>query len=345
MGRTRDPEEYAERIQEEIVHCLYCQPYEGGECVWVRGRRTSLWDLFWANRVPEKLWEEVARRLRCPSCGHSEMDPAEDVGTKFDYEYAHEERIRRAERRYGDRLAEFSVFLREYPYLGATHPVGRAILKQIKAFPCWAIKDEIWIRARRVLGGTRLATADLLPPDPQKVAVREGRYNHPGHAYWYLASTDYAAAAEVVGPGERIAWVQRFRIPERDNLLDVRAWTPDDGRAYTEAGDPKDVPLLAVGLIFSEVLGESPARDAPWKPEYLAPRFIADAAKNQGYRGIIFKSPRHFDDNLVVFDRSLPFEPVGEPEIYTLPEHFEKLAEGMFSLGGFPNSFWVPGLS
>lgn len=344
MSRTRDPEEYADRIQEVIVTCLYCQPYDG-EYVWVRGSRIWLEDLFDNFGVPQRLRDEVAGHLRCPSCGHGGMDRSEDVGTKFEYEYAHEELIRRAEKKYGDRLADFSVLLREYPYLGAKHPVGRAILKQIRAFPRWTIKDEIWFRARGVQGGTRLAIADLMPPDPQKVPVPEGRYNHAGYAYWYLASTDYAAAAEVVGPGERMAWVQQFRIAELDNLLDLRAWTADDGRGYTEAGEPREVPLLAVGMIFSEVLGERPARDAPWKPEYLVPRFIADAAKNQGYRGIIFKSPRHFDDNLVVFDRTLPFEPLGEPAVYTLPERFEEQAEGMFFFGGFPTSFWVPGPS
>lgn len=342
MSRKRDPEEYAERIQEEIVHCLNCQPRDSGEWVWIKGRRTSLWDLLNNYRVPEKLHEEVARRLRCPSCGHTPMHPAEDVGTKFDYEYDHEERIHRAQRRHGVRLAEFSRFLREYPYLGVMHPVGRALLKQIKAFPRWTIRDETWFRARRVQGETRLATADLLPPDPRKVQVPEGRYNHAGQAYWYLASTDYAAAAEVVAPGEQMVWVQRFRILELTDVLDVRVWSAGEWRAHTETGEPKDFPLLAIGLIFSEALKEEIARDATWKPEYLVPRFIADAAKNQGYRGIIFNSPRHSGDNLVVFDRTQSFEAIGEPEIYTLPKWFEEVREGAFFLSLFPDPFGAP---
>lgn len=345
VSRTRDPEEYAERIQEGIVHCFNCQPFEDGECIWVRGRRTSLSDLFNEYRVPEKLWEEVARRLRCPSCGHSEMDWREDVGTKFDYEYAHEELIDRAEGRYGARLDEFSRFLREFPYLGVTHPVGRALFKQIKVLPHWTIADETWFRARRVQSGGRLTTSDMVPPDPRKVQVPEGRYNHAGRAYWYLASTDYAAAAEVVAPGERMAWAQRFRIPELTDVLDVRAWSAGEWRASTESGEPKDFPLLAIGLIFSEALKEEVARDATWKPEYLVPRFIPDAAKNQGYQGIIFNSPRHHNDNLVVFDRTLPFEAIGEPEIYTLPKWFEEGGEDDFFLSLFPDPFAAPGAS
>jgi hypothetical protein len=71
-------------------------------------------------------------------------------------------------------------------------------------------------------------------------------------------------------------------------------------------------PLLPVGLT-SEYISSTAAATA-WKPEYLVPRFIADCARYAGYRGIIFNSSKHHDENLVLFAwEDLAITPEGNP--------------------------------
>ncbi len=62
----------------------------------------------------------------------------------------------------------------------------------------------------------------------------------------------------------------------------------------------------------------APPRDSPWKPEYFVPRYIADCAKEAGFRAIRFRSARAFGTNLVVFewDERL-VKAVGEPRSRT----------------------------
>jgi hypothetical protein len=83
MGRRmRSPEEWAARIQSRISFCIYCQPYEGGEAVWVLGLQTPLEDLMEEVRVPEQDRDEVASMLHCLNCGRDSFDRGDDYGEK-----------------------------------------------------------------------------------------------------------------------------------------------------------------------------------------------------------------------------------------------------------------------
>lgn len=151
-----------------------------------------------------------------------------------------------------------------------------------------------------------------------------------------LASTADAAAAEVVRAGETTAWIQEWSIDHLDGVLDLHPWSPDDNAPFDDDERPKEVPLLAVAMIFGDQVTSIPARSEGWKPEYLVPRFLADAAKLNGFSAILFKSPRYYDKNLVVFDREAGFQPVGVPRIVELPEYLDKKREGIFFYQGFP---------
>lgn len=329
-------DDYIERIHPEIRHCVYCQPYDDGEPVWVFGNRTNLEDLFDEHHVPERMRDDVADGLVCPGCS-AQLSRWADVGVKHDFEEAHDRRIGEARRRYESSLLKFQSYLRDYPYLGAGHPVGRRILKEIGSFPAQQLIGRTWFRARRVASGRRVTTADMFPPDPSRISIPEGRYNHAGQAYWYLASTPEAASAEAAGPSEELAWVQSFKIEALVKILDVRAWEAEDERFLDEEGNPREVPLIAVALVFTDQLVEWVARDAPQKAAYNVPRFVADAARKAGFEGILFRSPRHFDDNLVLFDRNLRLRPVREPKLITIPDHLIRIQEeGLFFMDGFP---------
>jgi hypothetical protein len=56
-------------------------------------------------------------------------------------------------------------------------------------------------------------------------------------------------------------------------------------------------------------------RSQAWKPGYLVPRFVMDAAKRAGFEGIRYRSARASEgQNLVLFRRDWPAECIGEPK-------------------------------
>jgi len=59
-------------------------------------------------------------------------------------------------------------------------------------------------------------------------------------------------------------------------------------------------------------------------------------AKYHGIAGIVFSSSRHYDSNLVIFERDTPFEFVGEPELFKIPDYFSRFKNGLFYIQGFP---------
>jgi hypothetical protein len=317
---VKDLDELIEAVEEQVRFCANCQPWEGGEPIWVQGAQTSIEDLLEAVDVPEDLKDEVVSRIQCRNCG-SEVGRYDEVGTLHGFEVEHERRIEDAERKYADRLYKFSHYLRSYPYLGAEHQVGRELLKLVKLFPKIGLGKQTWYRARVVLDGNM--PNDLGPPEPDLVAIPEGRFNHFGQAHWYLASTDVAAAMECSRCGQRVVAVQGWHIDRLANVLDLRAWLADGDSIQDGAERTAEVPLLGLALIFGDFTTMSPQAQAGWKPEYFVPRFIADAAKEAGFEGIIYKSERHMSENLVVFDRKSPFSKVEEPRLLLIPEQID----------------------
>ncbi len=81
-------------------------------------------------------------RSSCPHCG-ADIDRPAEVGTKFEYEIEHAFRVESAEKRYSSQLQNFSDFIQRYPYLGATHRIGRRLLKEIAQFPKIALPKAL----------------------------------------------------------------------------------------------------------------------------------------------------------------------------------------------------------
>jgi len=181
-----------------------------------------------------------------------------------------------------------------------------------------------------------MTTADLQPPNPERDEIPEGRFNHFGQACWYLSNEAEAAAAEVTSSEERLAWVQGWKVEHARNVLDLRAWYADDDRAFDQEGRPLAFPLLAIALIFGDHLSETSERKCALRPEYLVPRFVADAARHAGYSGILFKSVRSLGENLILFDGQAALIPVGEPKLTQLDEPTVGIRDGLFMHQGFP---------
>lgn len=306
----RSLKEYVKGIQPEIVHCYNCQPFEEGEVVWVLGERHWLEELFDEHEVPESIRDELAENLDCSFCG-TRMQRFDDVGLMSQAEKEFDRRLEGSMELYAQPLSEFAAFLESYPYLGLQHPLGRQIILAMDDFPKTDISGSQWFRARRITGGTKLGIDDLRPPDPAKVPISEGRYNHFGQAHWYLADSEVGAADEALQKGETLAWMQRVYMHEGSSILEVSRWWLTEHTG---------LPLIAMALVFSRVLERPVDRTTGWKPEYFVPRFVGDAAKVAGFKGVLFTSARHYHRNLVLFDPdSVRYDFRGEPYVFELP--------------------------
>lgn len=299
-------DDYIELIQPKIAYCNYDQPYDGGDVVWILGTCLTLNELFDIYDVPENdtLRDELAGSLHCEGCG-VDLERYDQIGEKTEEELEADEKWAEWHLQYLPKIEEFGEFLAKYPYLGADHDLGKELLLKITEFPSIDIEGEFWWRARKPIGGKLLKPKDMRPP---KYAEAEGRFNHFGQSVFYLASEKEAALKEILDEDECIAWVQRFKVKEAKNILDLSAFISVN----------EEYPILALGLNI-ELPSMIPDKESPWKPEYFVPRFIADCAKLKGFNGIKFKSEKHYKDNLVIFAwDSSSIKPMGKPAILEL---------------------------
>jgi len=325
-------ERCVEKVQEDILACPNEQIYDGTAVSW-----SYLEDILIDRHVPKRLWDDVVSQLRCPKCD-STFQIWYKVGIKPQCEIMHEHRIEKALKHHNGKLIEFTNFLKSTPYLGVLHPIGKRIVKEIGGLVGNSITNQSWFRARRLDSPVPMTIDDLRPPDPRKKEIPEGRFNHFGQGCWYLADDPTAAAAEVMSSMERLTWVQEWKIENVSNVLDLRAWQADDNRAYDHEGEPIDFPLLPIALIFGDYLNAKPPKESRWHPEYLVPRFVADAARHAGFSGIWFRSTRSFGENLVLFDTRTPLLPVGTPNLVRLDDKDAERRDGLFFYQGFPIS-------
>lgn len=264
--------------------------------------------------VPDELRDEIAEGLTCPYCRAS-LDATSDVGELRQWEVEERRKWHEWTIRYAKKLDEFYDHLAHYPMLGLKHPLGRAINKRIPEL--WRVAsadvtEKLWFRARILPESTEPTTDDLGPP-PLGCNIPEGRFNHQGQPFLYLASTEDTAAAEAVGDGMpegKKCWVQSFRVLRTGEILDLRSERYDisDSR----------VPLLATGLMHSGKMDQTVDRSNGWKPEYFIPRFIADSARAHGADGMMYTSTKGFRDNIVLFRWKI--QPIGSPRVCTPPD-------------------------
>jgi hypothetical protein len=324
MTRGERIEKFSSAIQQEIVSCPNEQSWEQGQVVcWIFGCPTDIGDLLMNHNVPEELQEDVVDRLRCPRCD-SPFETWQEVGTKYRFERQHDATVEKALRKHEERLFEFNGFLHRFPLLGATHPFGKRILRELRKSPRITIHKPQWFRARVK------KEHGFGPALPEKVA--DQRYNSSGQPRWYFADNAEAAVAEVT-QGDT-AWVQRFDVGHLDGLLDLRSWRADDERVLDEEGDYRPPHgLLVVTLIYGDLLTQrhhGDDEDRQWKPEYLVTRFVAEAAASCGFKGILCGCVRFPGENLIVFDPTWCPKELGEPVPLTLDEDVMRLRKNFY---------------
>jgi RES domain len=209
-------------------------------------------------------------------------------------------------------IEDFARHLERFPYLGLTHPVGKRVAATVARAPKVTLEAAEWHRARLPQGPDRFGTRDLGPPPATRA---EGRFNHYGQTVFYLASSQYGACAETVQRRRGIVWVQRWRVRRFRRLLDLAGAVSREQPCTRRGHDKAGTPLLTAGLnaVFRRLRPDS---DSPWKPEYFVPRFVADTARQAGFRGILYCSTRFEGYDAVLFEwTAREIGPRGEPEI------------------------------
>ncbi len=306
---TKKEERYKKKIQELIEYCHYCQPYDGGECVWIFGIRTSIEDLFDVNSIPEKSWKNILSYLYCPSCGFSDFELGFDVGLMTNFDQEVNQHMKQVDRLYGKEVSSFEALIEQYPFLAFQHKFGKRIFKELElgTLPIVNTKGKFY-RARNVTSAEVLSMEKMSSP-PIGIPL-EGRFNHAGQSHLYLANDKVGAIKEVVSNEKSIlVWYQEFEIEnEIENILDLSF----DWLYLTPSTS-----ALLLSLKIHDTIDRSDRNKEFWRPDYYITRFIMDCAKKVGYNGIKYNSTKeNAEYNLVLFyPEKLNLKAVGDPRI------------------------------
>jgi hypothetical protein len=278
----------------DIVCCYRCCKPVNEKYFWVGEKRTLMSHLKHCH-IDRVHWSNVMNGLQCPICG-SVLGLNSTVEVVSDYDKRASQLIGQPrDPQLVQELSEFHQFLSAYPSLGLGDPkgTGQRIKGSIQNHPHQTLRPKVWFRARKLKRDRPFSSDEMGAPDPDRVPIPEGRYNHAGQSFLYLASEAETALREIAQWGdEKQCAMQKFRATESMQVLDLRR----DDRKLNLGGS-----LLLVAIIYNGYLGLVPNEGTSWRPEYFVPRFLADCARLEGFEGIWFSSVWDFGENLVVF--------------------------------------------
>ena len=270
-----DVDDYVDEIQSVIKYCYNCQPYEQGSPVWVMGDEIELEEVFDEFNVPEDLRDKVADNLHCDFCG-TQLQRGDSVAYATPSETELNKKLGEWELKYKKEFKRFSKHIEKYPYLASVHPFATKIMESLKSMKKLTVSGE-WYQSRNIKDGKQFSNKDMKNPNPKKHMISEGRYNHFGQSNLYLSDNNACSAFEIIDNQESIVWIQKFELKEYPNILRL---------SYDKGVEDLGLEIIMTGLLFSEELEKPVKKNYGWKPEYFVPRFIADAAKKEGFKGI-----------------------------------------------------------
>ncbi len=132
---TKKQEHYKNNLQSLIHYCLYCQPYDDGDPVWIYGDRTELTELLYDSEIPEKDWANILPHLYCPFCGHENFVPSLDVGLKTKFEIEVDEHLDSVSKKFDKQIKKFEEELEKTPLLAYKNSFAKKIYKELKKPP------------------------------------------------------------------------------------------------------------------------------------------------------------------------------------------------------------------
>jgi hypothetical protein len=314
---------YLKKVQSKIEYCLYCQPFDEGDAVWIYGDRIELCELFYESSVPEKFWDKITKHLYCPYCGNTNLDLSIDVGLRSKYDIEVDKHYDEAKLLYGRDVKEFEDLLESYPLLAFQNNLAKRIYKEIKErkLPTISIKGKFY-RARKVENSEVIKSNKMYNPPLGK--PQEGRFNHSGQSHLYLANDKETAIREVVSDEHSLlVWCQEFEIlNEVTNILDL---------SFDWSNLTPSTSTLLISLKINNSIGRSDRNKQNWRPDYYLTRYIMDCAKSLGYNGIKYNSAKESYsftfDVVLFFPETINIQPIGNPliEIFLNKEEIDKL--------------------
>lgn len=310
MNTTLTPDHldyHLESAQREIAFCQYCQPTEAGRRVWRYGLPLKISELLYRLGVPESDHEFVAESLECNNCG-TLLNLAATIGVKSQGEREWEQLWRKWEAQFAPRFRDFHDFLADYPSLGLQHRLGRQFFKALGDLPRHEIAPATFYAARPVTSGAPLKSEAFMAP-----ALHANFYYHAGQQVYLLTDSEAGAVREILGRGEKIAWLQKFQLARSKGVLDL-------ARMLAEGSSPLAAPLI-YGLCYHGESGASDNRAKLNQTLGLVPRFLADCCRMHGFHGLRTKSLKHYANNLILF--AWPADvlaPEGEPYLFDARE-------------------------
>ncbi|WP_439484312.1 RES family NAD+ phosphorylase [Cyclobacterium plantarum] len=325
---TKKEERYREKVQNLIEYCLYCQPYDEGEAVWIHGDRRELDDVFYECNVPEQYWDNIMEHLHCPNCGLDGFELGLDVGTKTKFEKEVDEHLDKVDSLYGTQVQEFEKLIEQFPMLGHTHKFGKRIFKELEKelLPTVEIHGNYY-RARKVTSSEVLSIDKMYNPPTGK--PQEGRFNHSGQSHLYLANSKETAIKEVVNDeNSLLVWCQEFEIKEKvKSILDL---------SFDWMNLTPSTSALLLSLKTKNTIDRSDRNKEFWRPDYYITRYIMDCAKRTGYNGIKYNSTKDsLEHNIVLFSpENIKLEAKGSPiiEIFLNKKEKEDFNDDLFEL-------------
>jgi RES domain-containing protein len=172
-----------------------------------------------------------------------------------------------------------------------------------------SLENEIWYRGRCIENSRVFENKDMLPPNPEKVSIGEGRFNHYGQSHFYLGNSEALCLNEICKDYRGICWIQKVNIKSINNIIDLSGYLNDDNYS--------DMPLIFSGIMHIGLLTKKILHNRAWKPEYFVSRFIADICKENKINGIKYSSSVAYGENLVLFfPKKAKFEFIDKPYLY-----------------------------
>lgn len=320
MGVPTAFKSWQQYFDRHVAECEDCAPYfQGDGQMSAEGQETEVESLPYEIGIPVRFARRVIENGRCDGCGAA-VGEMINVWARPTSEAKFRALVERAIARHGKRISHFHEFLKQHPYLGASHPTGRMIMRTVAKIAATSVQGT-WFRCIKERDGAPDLDDFRAPVEDQEHPINEGRFNHSGQAHWYLANERRTAIDEVLDGTAGVVWTLEFKIESCTKVLDVSRSIEGD------SGPPSiDKIEAALALVMMGALDGYVDRKRAWKPGYFVPRFVMDAAKRAGFEAIRYRSVRAVDgENLVLFRRDWPAGCVSSPQrhVETEPPGFE----------------------
>lgn len=221
-------------------------------------------------------FKEFVEEITCPYCGSSLKSNS--------YIWPYILTIDLGE--FSEEINEIAEIAKKTPFMLLSHPFAEKIyelIKEISKETSEFIFDFKLYRCRKLDETGNLYSEDEIGAVPDNKA-NEGRFNHTGYGFLYVATTESISCSEVRSNEKCPVCMAEINFLKSLKILDL-----------TDIGGYKYENELYKTLISSSLIYNSPISRGWDRPEYVFTRFIADCALCAGFEGIKYRS--RYDSN------------------------------------------------